>query len=324
MRLPPLPPFLRRVPVSWAVALAVVALAAYMSLFPIENALRHWDYHDAPSWVGKEPGKAAEGERVYDVDTHLIHGGFLLAPTWKDTLRWWTGTWVGQVPFYRPLTSYVFYTQWRLWGDYEFRYLLVAVLLHLIAVAAYAAASLALLRHFRLPVPAFGALAAGMIFLLGLGIIPDQPSVVSAVFSAWKNQPDSLTLLFFSLTLIAYLRQREGASGRFQTALPTLGYLLICLTKEAGALLPLLLPILEWDALRAGGEERRRAIRRMMPLFLVLFLYLPYRAWCLQTAVGFQYGSNGSWPERFVIHLAGAFSRDIAFGRWDAAAQYGA
>jgi hypothetical protein len=301
---------------SWLVVLVVIALAAYMAYPAIQGDLSRWNSEELPSWIGKLPDQAVQGEKICDIDTRLIHTGFLQAHTWRDTLRWWTGTWVGQVPFYRPLTSYLFYTQWRLWGDYEHRYHFVAVVTHLIAVVAYSCLTLALMRHFRVPYPRFGALFAGIVFAHGLSLLPDQISIVSEVFGAWKNQPDSLALLFFSLTLIAYIRLREGASGRLARVMPTVWYILSCLTKEAGVLQPLLLPLLEWDRLRAGGESRREAIRHMAPLFAILVVYLPYRALCLKTAVGYQYGSNDSWFQRMVMNLTGGFSGYLVYADW--------
>lgn len=301
---------------SWLVVLIVVMLAGYMAYPAIQGNLSHWNSNEPPSWVGKLPDQAKEGERVCDIDTRLIHSGFLQTPTWKDTLRWWTGTWVGQVPFYRPLTSYVFYVQWRLWGNYEHRYHFVANVTHLFAVVAFSCLTLVLMRHFHVPYPPFATLLAGILFTFGFDLLLDQIPIVSEVFALWKNQPDSLALLFFSLTLIAYIRLREGASGRLARAMPTVWYILSCMTKEAGVLQPLLLPLLEWDGLRAGGESRQAAVRRMTPLFVVLMVYLPYRALCLKTAVGYQYGSNDSWFQRMVMHLAGGFSGYIIYEDW--------
>ncbi|GAB4451433.1 MAG: hypothetical protein OHK0029_00590 [Armatimonadaceae bacterium] len=309
MPYPSFPLWLRRSLPLWAVLALTLAIALPPCLPAIERSVRGWSKPELPSWVGAEPGKAKPGERIRDVDTYLIHGGLVQAPTFRDTLRWWYGTWVGQVPFYRPLTSLLFWTQWQFWREQEARYNLVATLLHLTAVVCLAALAYHLFLHFEMPRPDLGTLVACYLFTYSTGLLDSQNAITYDVFGMWKNQPDSLTLIFFSLSLLSYLRGRNGIGA-------AIWYLLACLTKEAGVFLPLVLPLLEAPNLRAGGQMRRVALRRMAPLFAVLLVYLPARALFLGQAVGFRYGSNEAWYYRLGISFLGRVSKAVYTLQW--------
>ncbi|MCX6376720.1 MAG: hypothetical protein NTU88_11930, partial [Armatimonadetes bacterium] len=51
----------------------------------------------------------------HDVDWTCLNLGLHRIHGFGDTGRWWTGMWCGEVPFWRPLTSYVFWAMRLLW-----------------------------------------------------------------------------------------------------------------------------------------------------------------------------------------------------------------
>ncbi|HLK58803.1 MAG TPA: hypothetical protein VKU00_19680 [Chthonomonadaceae bacterium] len=323
----------------------VLLLLALGYMLPqISYMWQHWNAQDTPSWVGTFPGDPTLANHAADIDTWFIHGGLVKAPHFRDTWQWWVGTWVGQVPFYRPLTSMVFWVEWQLCGDREPRYILFAMVLHLLVVAQFGRVSYALFRFWRCPYPQWAMLIAGLVFVDGLYCFPTRQLSNLMVFAFWKNQPDSLCALFFLLALSAYLNalpnaesplpgdggrgaacraQAQGAASSAPTGralgggrgISGVGWAAIwfaasCLSKEAGSLLPLLLLSLEAPYLRSGDRAaRRQALRRLAPQFGVLVGFLVLRAVCLAQVVGFRYGDNGDWPVRLVNELFGPLLR---------------
>ena len=311
---------------SWWV---VLVLATVLTVLSCQDSLRprwsEWNTPTVPTWVGPLPGHQKYMERACDIDTRLIHDEFLKTPTLKETLRWWTGTWVGSVPFYRPLTSYVFWAQWRLWGDdHESRYNVVAGLLHIAAVLCLVRLAYRLFVHFSVPRPDLGALMVCVLFTQDSIFLLWQTSITGEVCSLWKNQPDALTLAFFSLCLLAYLRQKQEDNANaaplpttlWRKIAPTVFYIMVCLTKEAAIFLPALLLLLEADVLRSGPGVLRRAFFRLVPLWITLAVYLVIRTLALRQIVGYQYGSNDAWTFRLATHFLGRVSTTVFTGQW--------
>ena len=325
--------------------LFVLLLSLWKTLPLWERIHREWNLPPHPTWV-VPPGKTIMEARA-DPDTILIHSGLLKAPRFQDTFRWWTGTWAGQVPFYRPLPSLLFWCEWKRYGDYENRYAIFPLLFYFLALCGFLCLSVTLFVYVRLSFPAFATLICGLIFTNGLGMFPLRDSANGMVMDAWKNQPDSLCALFFFLSFTAYLRllllpesfAKEGQKTQTKTeeenslsplqflfrrfARPSLLwtalalYLASCASKEAGVILPLLLIALEAPSLLSRQRERvSAAVRRLTPFLIALPIFLLYRAWCLGTMVGFQYGSNGSWGWRVLSSAFGPVSTFAVNRQW--------
>ena len=294
--------------------IAVLLLALWQSAVDLRDTARYWNVDTVPTWVGALPGHAKDGEPVCDLDTRLLHEQFVLTPDLAATLRWWHGECVQGVPFYRPLSSYALWGMWEAFGERESRYRLVSLLLNLLAIWQLARLAEALFTLRRLPLPWLGIFLCGLFFTTGGLVLGVQPLSVGLVQGLWKNVPDSLTLLLFCVTLRAYLALQTAGdgAGRWLRIAPTLGFFGVCLSKEAGIFLPLLLPILEIEGLRAGGAARRAALLRMAPVFAVLPLYLIARTLSLHDVYGFRYGSNGSWGFRLASNVAGPLSQSLA------------
>ncbi len=315
----------------WLAVVLVMTVAIYFTFPQIHRTLSNWNSNTIPSWEGHFPGKAEPHAMPdLDIDTWLIHGGVVAAPSFKDTLCWWHGTWAGQVVFYRPISSYAFWIDWKLFGSHEARYGILSVLLHLLAVGQFTILSFSLFRYFRLPKPGFATLISGLFFVDGLFALGVRQETNAAVFENWKNMPESLVTLFFCLSLTAYVNliaEREAnvsrAPGGFgkvrqfaHSAKPVIWYLASCGSKEAGILMPLLLLPLELPQLRAAGEKRSRALRRMIPVLAALPLFLIMRRLFLGMAIGYRYGSNGSWVGRLTDNLFGTAGHNIRTGRY--------
>ena len=290
---------------------------------------QNWNAPRRLSWV-VPPGKTIVTAGA-DPDTILIHGGLLQAPRFRDTFRWWTGTWAGQVPFYRPLPSLLFWGEWKFYGNWENRYTVFSFLLYFLALYQFLRLASDLFVYVRCPWPAFALLLCGLIFTGGLGMFPLRPATISTVIGYWKNQPDILCALFFFLSLRAYLRVLSTLALNSHETQPTIPstipsralwtaliwYLASCASKEAGVVLPLLLIALEAPVLLSRQRPQiRAALVRLAPFLTALPLFLLYRTWCLGTAVGFQYGSNGSWPARLISSAFGPVSAAVVMQQW--------
>jgi hypothetical protein len=307
-------------------------VASYFTLPQVGYIVNNWNAIQTPSWALQPAGKpGTRTPPAIDIDTMFIHGGLAAAPSFRDTLRWWHGTWAGQVVFYRPISSYAFWIDWKLFGDHEARYTLLSILLHLAAVWQFVRLSLTLFRYFRLPRPGYSSLLSGLFFVDGLYALGIRQQTNSAVFARWKNMPESLVTLFFCLSLNAYVnRTTEQESGGpnpittrksrirtlFQFAAPVVWYLASCASKEAGVLMPLLLIPLELPSLTGNAAQRWAAIRRMAPVLAALPVFLVLRRVFLGMTTGFTYGSNGAWIGRMTDNLLGAAGHDIRTGRY--------
>lgn len=286
---------LRRItPVIVALS-GVVAALCISTPGPSEwEAMRHL----APSWTG-------DG----DLDTRLIHGGLLRAPHLADTLRWWYSSWVGQVPFYRPLTSYVFWIEWKAFGNREYLYLIPTILWHVMACALFGVLAYRLAERYRFEANG----VAGIVGALGYaGVLsPQRATTAAAVSGAWKNQPDSLAAICIFAALLSYLRAREGRRGMLAAGVAF--YLAACGFKEIAVPLPLVCAALELDGLTR--ERLALVLRRLAPLFAATLVFLVLRIAAIR-GVGYTYGTNRAWLYRTLAEGFGPFGAPFVTGYW--------
>jgi hypothetical protein len=300
-------------------ACLIALLCAILVCFPwIRDTARDWKTTRPVSWEGvfaDSPG--ARTSQVCDIDTFLIHQGVIEAPRFRDTFRWWHGVWAGKVLFYRPLTSELFWAEWKLFGLHEKRYLTLAIALHLIAVWQFTVFVYTLAERFKLAAPGLSAALSGAIFAWGMWVLPVRDDTLRQVFGAWKNMPEALTALFWCASLTCTLRLQSAKSSR-STAhiLPGLLYLGALCSKEAGLLLPALSLAIELPELFAGKHRASHARMRLTWLIAAAILYLAVRTASIHTLTGFRYGSNGTWPSRMADIVLGLPATAIRTARW--------
>ena len=263
-----------------------------------------WARHHWQSQYGKRPTW-----ETTDIDTGLIHDGLLQAPHLVDTLRWWVGTWVGEVPFYRPLASYLFWIEWKLFGSEEWRYGPPTLAAHVLATVLAAAVAYRLAERWQIRYPAIAAVGAAAIFT-GL-TRAYRHGVIAGVAGLWKNQPDSFAAICCFLAILAYLRAQRSA--RLWAGVAAAWYLAACGFKEIAVPLPMIFAALEIAGPRPV-DWWRSAARVALPAACGL-LFLVIRQWALG-GVGYRYGSNSSWIVRSLLELTGPFSPWIHSGYW--------
>jgi tetratricopeptide (TPR) repeat protein len=179
-------------------------------------------------------------------------------------LFWWSTI----PPDYFPMTSSLFWIEWRIWGAHPFGYHFVNLLLHAIGVLLV----WRVLLRLKLP----GA-------WLGAAIFAIHP--VNAETVVWISEAkNTLALVFYALTLLWYLRFEDanGYSGRdapgrnsrgdaratknskawFIAALAA--FVLALLSKTAPAPLPFVLLGIAWWR---HGRITRRDVVRTIPFF---------------------------------------------------------
>ena len=254
----------------------------------------------APSWMGP------------DLDTQLIHAGLLRAPHLSDTVRWWTGPWVmgNFAPFYRPLTSELFWLEWKAFGDREYLYVLPTLLAHIAATALFSILVYRLATLYRLPLPVPAAFFAGWCFAGMPGPILNRDGVASVVALVWKNQPDSMAALCCFVALLFYLLAQAGKESSLIGAV--IAYLAACAFKEIAIPLPMVFAALEcWPpkgVSRAQTKVRLGAIAMAAGFFLVI-------RYCAISGPGYTYGTNHEWLRRTLQEMLGPFY-GLAGGEW--------
>ncbi|MBC7287836.1 MAG: hypothetical protein H5T86_07285 [Armatimonadetes bacterium] len=138
-------------------------------------------------WRGRTMFTSLATERWReDCDRVLIYEG-LQKP---DFVEWIMGRWVGQVPFWRPVTSFLFYGQYRVFGWQR------QDLWSFVNACAFAidAVLLFVLMSELSSRPWVGALAVWVAFgpvpqIFGWTVV--RTHVAGSTLTAWKNQPDT-------------------------------------------------------------------------------------------------------------------------------------
>jgi hypothetical protein len=292
-------------PKSWPERRALV-----LRLMLVGVCVAAWPWIAGQAWTDL----VARGDRVPswlagDIDTALIRDGLLHAPRWIDTLRWWTGPWVGQVPFYRPLTSYLFWFEWRAFGDREPLYVLPTLVGHAAAGVVFAVLVGQMALRYRVPRPSAAEIIAALAFA-GF-FVEYRRNVVTAVATQWKNQPDSLAAACVFAALLCYLQARRGS--RLALAAAAALYLAACCFKEIAIPLPLVCAALEVESFRR--LPGRRALGRVVGMAGAGAFFLGVR-WLAIGGLGYTYGSNRAWVRRTAEEALAPFGPTLHSGAW--------
>jgi len=223
-----------------------------------------------------------------DCDRVLIYQGLQECPRLRDTLKWWTGTWVGKVPFWRPLTSLLFWLEWKAFGwEFQDAWMLVHGLSHVLACAAL----------FLFAEALTGSATVGFLSVL-LFSVPSPPSPIGAlwqpraafVLTSWKNLPDSALAVAALFALTASLRASVLRASAFAVAV-------VCLKETGFLVVPAVVALDFWRRKKVGS------LLAWVPLAAAAAVLAAIK---LRTVgVGFVLGSNAQLPWRALINLCG-------------------
>jgi hypothetical protein len=281
----------------------VVLLALAFALVPVVERLPGilGQRHAPPQWNG------------VDADVTLLHLGLQRTPHFPDTLHWWNGPWVGFIPYWRPLTSYLFWFEWKGFGEREWLFTFPAIAAHLAAALLFALFVYRLAASRRLPAPAQAAAVAAWGYAFGFpGVFfHDRDRVTGEIITLWKNQPDSWTAICCFASLLCYLKAQRGSRAGLFGAVAW--FVIGCGFKELTLPLVAVYAALELPFLWRG--PRAPALRRLTLVFLVAAGMAAWRSYCVRS-VWYSYASNGAWVERTLTELLGPFGALATLREW--------
>ena len=236
-----------------------------------------------------------------DIDWSYLNRGLDQIHGFRDTGRWWTGTWCGVVPFWRPLTSYIFWVERLLWPkEYMLPRQIILVVLHLVFVA------MAGYLTWRLTGRRWLALLSMWLFA-GFRPFPIT-SFFGYNFAVYdllldpKNVTDPLSGIAMIASLIFLVNGSWLAS--LALAMVSVGF------KETGFMTwPMALLIMAW---KPGAKHHiLNALKRR---------WLPVSAWTagflslavvhyLAVGLGYRMGTNAAWLGRAELYFGGPIGR---------------
>ena len=238
-----------------------------------------------------------------DIDWSYLNRGLDRVHCFRDTARWWTGTWCGEVPFWRPLTSYVFWAERLLWPkEFMLPRQIILVTLHLVFVgmAGYLAYKLTGRRWLALlSVWLFAGLRPFPI----TGFFGHNPAVHDLLKDP-KNVTDPLNGIAMVASLLLLVKGRWLAG--LLLAMISFGF------KETGFMTwPMALLTLLW-------------MRRSLPPSAINHqpspIWPPISAWAggfallavvhyLTVGIGYRMGTNAAWVGRAELYFGGPLGR---------------
>ncbi|RYX85627.1 hypothetical protein EON83_04615 [bacterium] len=239
-------------------------------------------------------------ETKTDDDSVRISDGLALKPTFASTFGYWTGSWAGSElgpptpfgPYFRPLTSQLWWLERHFGGPNSLRlFLFVHLLWHL-------AFMLALWAFMRLWWSDKGALLFIWIWTIGASYSLNAYMTPFGALRMWKDDPE-ITVALCTVAAMATTRCFVLTNRKRWLALSLAAFVLSLSFKESGYVIPFFVAFTLW---RFGATKKQWGI---VPLFVaVAIVAFVYRIWALQGMGGY-HGSNGSWWRRAINELGG-------------------
>jgi hypothetical protein len=159
---------------------------------------------NAFNWFERKPDFSI---RV-DADTYLLANAVATHAQFQQTWGWWTGPWLTEVPYLRPLTMMGFWVQYHLFGAQGLR---AFEALHWF----YHGIAVTLLWGFFSQIAGRGRAALGVgLFALGSNIYLALPEGTDA-FNCWKDSADIWHLCFFTASVWSFLHFLRRGNRRF-------------------------------------------------------------------------------------------------------------
>jgi tetratricopeptide (TPR) repeat protein len=206
---------------------------------------------------------ALNGTQVWDDAAHVT----------RPDLRSLAGLWqiwssIHATQQYYPLLHSAFWAEHRFWGDRPLGYHIANVLLH----SVDAGLLILVLRRLRVP----GAVLAGLLFAV-------HPVCVESV--AWiSEQKNTLSLAFYLLSALAYLKFHSRDGRAWEYALALLLFVMALLTKSVTATLPATLLLIFWW--QRGRLSIRQDVIPLLPWFALALASGLFTSWIERTVVG--------------------------------------
>lgn len=246
-------------------------------------------------------GNSARVQRFFrkqDCDSALILQGVEATDSVGDTLRWWTGVWCGQVPFWRPLSSMLFWAEWRLFG-YDFRWWYLASAALAVVLAALVLGALEPLLGSD------GAAATVLVSFAGFTRLNSLEAPMGPVLAAWKHQVDLQCGIWLFAALWLAVRGRP--------LLSLVPIVLAAASKETGFIGFLLVPVVLWWWRSRGHDvpSLRSFCLAAVPIALTLGVY----HW-VAVGPGLRMGPNVYWFVKAAAFWGGQPTSELMGGGW--------
>ena len=281
------------------VFISIIAVA-YMALIP---------YIDHPS---RDLSK--------NIDWSYLNRGLDRIHGFRDTLSWWTGPWCGEVPFWRPLTSYVFWGERLLWPkELMLPRQVIHLILHLVFVGMAGYLVWKLTRRRWLVLMSVWLFAGFRPFFV-TEFFGYNPALRDLLGNP-KNVMDPLAGIAMMASLLLLLKGRWPASLGF--AAVSVGF------KEIGFMTwPMALLIVLWMRWSMTRPLPSSTINRSSAIALakedqpspIQFGWLPVSAWAggfvilavvhyFGVGFGYRMGTNAAWLSRAELYFGGPVGR---------------
>jgi len=249
------------------------------------------------AWSAKVAVARSRVEARTNCDIALIYAGIREVPTLRDTLRWWHRVWAGKVPYWRPLTSLVFWLEYHAFGpDRLDGWVWVSVAAHLAVTWLAAALGTRLVGHWWAGPVVAVVFGTRLLALRVRGSVGPGPESVGAVIAMPALQQEVW------VTLPALGAMVAATSRRWLLALSLCG--LAVSAKEMGwTSFPLCLIAV---AIVHGRRGLGAIPRWAWAMGIALVALLVWARWCAGPEVfrGFHMGTNIYWRMR-LINVAG-------------------